>query len=943
MTNETLYQILELPAQVQEKLVSYAGTKPAELPKQMIDKLRARSTWDEGIKELQAFLEPDPDGMKILWELLNYVCTESYEAYVARGIPMEIFTATMKFCTRFLWEHYQIHQTFCYVCAWWFPRQMMLQEFRIGALEYEFVDGVHREIAIHIPSDADMRPACIDASVSEFEAFRAKYFPDWLGVRLVCDSWMLVPALEQLVGEDSNVLAFQRRFEIESTDTEATWFMGWIFPGYDTVDENLPERTTLQRNLKKYLLAGHTFGIAKGTLKKTWSAAWLNYSPRQDAGNKRFFTHIRVMDFAKKDIMVQNAAAELRMGLRGMLGLQPELHFDRVSEEEGSENAAKAAEYEAAFLIQKDAAYGAEDYSLEGSDTQLTLKAGGAKGVLSGVFHLLRLVAMEKPLSQVKVSVRPDCPMRMMNHWDNMDGSIERGYSGNSFFFENNEVIVNARTVDYARLAASIGINGVVINNVNVKQAASYLITDRYFEQVARMAEVFAGYGIRFFLSLNYAASIEIGGLDSADPLDERVQNWWKEKMAEVFARIPNLGGFLVKADSEGRPGPFTYNRTQADGANMLADIVKPYGGIIIWRCFVYNCTQDWRDYKTDRARAGYDSFIGMDGEYHDNVILQIKNGPMDFQIREPVSPLLGGLKKTNQMLEVQVAQEYTGHQIDVCYLMPMFREILGFRTYCAPEHDCVKDIISGRTLGNTNTGIAAVINTGNDANWTGNELAAANFYGFGRLACETGLSPEEIAAEWISLTFGNDPEVLEKLLSILLPSRETYEKYTSPLGIGWMVTPHVHYGCSVDGYEYSRWGTYHRADHLGLGVDRSHKGTGYAGQYYEPNASMYDSMDTCPEELLLFFHHVPYIRKLKSGKTLIQHIYDTHFEGVCEVEAMISTWESLKDKIAPDIYANVSQRFARQLVNAKEWRDQVNSYFYRKSGIPDEKGRPIY
>ena len=414
------------------------------------------------------------------------------------------------------------------------------------------------------------------------------------------------------------------------------------------------------------------------------------------------------------------------------------------------------------------------------------------------------------------------------------------------------------------------------------------------------------------------------------------------------FFGMVHLQDGAERTDLRGDNGEHREDAQQSDrirtlGANMLADIVKPYGGIIIWRCFVYNCTQDWRDYKTDRARAGYDSFIGMDGEYHDNVILQIKNGPMDFQIREPVSPLLGGLKKTNQMLEVQVAQEYTGHQIDVCYLMPMFREILDFRTYCAPEHDCVKDIISGRTLGNTNTGIAAVINTGNDANWTGNELAAANFYGFGRLACETGLSPEEIAAEWISLTFGNDPEVLEKLLSILLPSRETYEKYTSPLGIGWMVTPHVHYGCSVDGYEYSRWGTYHRADHLGLGVDRSHKGTGYAGQYYEPNASMYDSMDTCPEELLLFFHHVPYIRKLKSGKTLIQHIYDTHFEGVCEVEAMISTWESLKDKIAPDIYANVSQRFARQLVNAKEWRDQVNSYFYRKSGIPDEKGRPIY
>ena len=275
-----------------------------------------------------------------------------------------------------------------------------------------------------------------------------------------------------------------------------------------------------------------------------------------------------------------------------------------------------------------------------------------------------------------------------------------------------------------------------------------------------------------------------------------------------MYDHLPNLGGFLVKADSEGRPGPFTYGRTQADGANMLADIIKPYGGIIIWRCFVYNCTQDWRDYKTDRARAGYDYFKGLDGEYHDNVILQIKNGPMDFQIREPVSPLLGGLTKTNQMLEVQIAQEYTGHQIDLCYLIPMFREVLDFRTYCQSENDTVADIVSGKTMGNSNAGMAAVINTGNDFNWTGNDLAAANLYGFGRLAFDMDLSSEEIAREWVKLTFTLDKEFEDKLVDMLLNSREIYERYTSPLGIGWMVNPGVHYGPSVDGYEYSRWGT---------------------------------------------------------------------------------------------------------------------------------------
>ena len=663
--------------------------------------------------------------------------------------------------------------------------------------------------------------------------------------------------------------------------------------------------------------------------EKNWTQLWLKYEPKKEQGNASFFTGLVWKGFDHENAIIKNAQKELINGIQGMLGIA----------------LACKEEDKATLIIEKseDAQIKEEGYLLKEVDGTLTLSARDEKGALYGVFHILRVVAMEKSLKGMDALVNPDNPLRMYNHWDNMDGSIERGYSGNSFFFVNNEVVVDERTVDYARFVASIGINGVVINNVNVKNCATWLITDRYFEKVAQMAEIFAGYGIKFFLSLNYAATIELGGLDSADPLDENVIAWWKEKMAEVFAKIPNLGGFLVKADSEGRPGPFTYGRTQADGANMLADIVKPYGGIIIWRCFVYNCTQDWRDYKTDRARAGYDSFIQMDGDYHENVILQIKNGPMDFQIREPISPLLGGLKKTNQMLEVQLAQEYTGHQIDVCYLIPMFKEVLDFHTYCKKGADTVADVISGRTLGNKNAGIAAVINTGNDANWTGNDLAAANFYGFGRLGFTTSLSAEEILEEWIRLSISTDENVIDTIKGIMLPSRATYEKYTSPLGIGWMVTPNIHYGCSVDGYEYSCWGTYHRADHLGIGVDRTDKGTGYAQQYYEPNASMYNNMETCPEELLLFFHHVPYTYVLKTGKTLIQHIYDTHFEGVEEVEQMIAAWDSLEGKISADTFNLVKVRFGRQLYNAKEWRDQVNSYFFRKSGIADEKGRAIY
>ncbi len=668
-----------------------------------------------------------------------------------------------------------------------------------------------------------------------------------------------------------------------------------------------------------------------------WKQLWLSYEKKAENGNASYFQNVWIQGFSVEEPVVKSALKELTDGALGMLGA-------KVQPAGEGENAAKSS----GIVLQRleennEAGVKAEGYVLKEEDGRLTVGATDENGLLYGVFHLLRLISMEKSLAGVFKTCNPDNPLRMFNHWDNMDGSIERGYSGRSFFFADDDVIINERTRDYARLMASIGINGTVINNVNVKQAASWLITDRFFEKVAQMAEIFAEYGIKFFLSLNYASTIEIGGLDSADPLDERVIAWWKEKMKECFTKIPNLGGFLVKADSEGRPGPFTYGRTQADGANMLADAALPYGGIIIWRCFVYNCQQDWRDYKTDRARAGYDNFIKMDGDYHDNVILQIKNGPMDFQIREPISPLLGGLKKTNQMLEVQVAQEYTGHQIDVCYLIPMFKEVLDFHTYCKPGADTVADVISGRTMGNKNTGMAAVINTGNDANWTGNYLAAANLYGFGRLAFQTSLSAEEILDEWIPMSISTDAEVIKTVKGILLPSRATYEKYTSPLGIGWMVTPHVHYGCSVDGYEYDRWGTYHRADHLGIGVDRTDAGTGYVRQYYEPNASAYNSLESCPEELLLFFHHVPYTHVLKTGKTLIQHIYDSHFEGYEEAEGYAKAWEGLEGKVDEEVFANVKERFDRQLRNARDWRDQVNTYFYRKSGIPDEKGRTIY
>ncbi len=637
-----------------------------------------------------------------------------------------------------------------------------------------------------------------------------------------------------------------------------------------------------------------------------------------------------------------HGAEELLLALEVMTGSKPVLHKTPMGGDAKEKNAESSKTIDS-IKLRIVPGMTAESYHIYENEGRIKIEASDGKGILYGAFALIREMQREKPLRGLNVSKEPAAPLRMLNHWDNMDGSIERGYSGNSFFFENNKIIVNERTKTYARLLASVSINAVVINNVNVKDSATWLITDRYYDKLKELSECFAGYGIKLFLSLNYAAPMEIDGLDSADPLQEEIKQWWKEKMAEVFTRIPNLGGFLIKADSEGRPGPFTYGRNHADGANMLAEAAEPYGGLIIWRCFVYNCRQDWRDRKTDRARSGYDNFMPLDGKFKDNVILQIKNGPMDFQVREPVLPLFGGLKATNQMLEVQIAQEYTGQQRHVCYLIPMFKEILDFHTYVAKEKDTVCDIVTGRTFGHTNCGMAAVANTGNDANWTGHDLAAANLYGFGRLAYEPELTGEEIASEWIDLTFGKDEEIKQILLSILMNSRSIYEKYTSPLGIGWMVNPAHHYGPSVDGYEYDRWGTYHRANHLGMGVDRSHNGTGYAMLYNEPNASAYNHMETCPEELLLFFHHVPYTYRLKNGKTLIQHIYDTHFEGADEAAQMRKQFETLKDRLPEKIYKRIDERLLHQEEHSKEWRDQVNTYFYRKSGIMDELGREIY
>lgn len=672
----------------------------------------------------------------------------------------------------------------------------------------------------------------------------------------------------------------------------------------------------------------------------SYTKCWLDYKPL--AKDKIRPCYLNPVLLASGEI-AQTIAEEYKTAMSVMLGETVEMSYEVL--EEPSVFMQIQKEYE--FPDEKGKGQSTEvlnqAFAIYEEEESIVITGRTETAVLQGVFAFLRMVALDNLSEKMPYYCIPSMPFRMMNHWDDMDGSIERGYSGRSFFYDDYKILYNDRTEMYARLMASIGINAIVINNVNVHEKETYLITDVYLKQVKQYTDLFARYGIRLFMSVNFAAPMELSDIPVSDPLDPQVIAWWEKAVAHVYEVIPNFGGFLVKADSEGRPGPFTYGRTHADGANMLAKVLKPYGGTVVWRCFVYNCGQDWRDKKTDRARAAYDHFMNLDGMFDDNVILQIKNGPMDFQVREPVSPLFGGLKKTNMMLEVQIAQEYTGQQIDLCYLIPMWKEILDFDTYGDGEGTTVEKVVSGHAYNQVHCGMAGVINTGDDENWTGNDLAAANLYGFGRLAMDTGLTAEEIAEEWSRLSLADDKEVTDVVVPMLCGSWATYEKYNAPLGIGWMVTPHYHYGPDVDGYEYDRWGTYHRADLHGIGVDRTMEGTGYVSQYNEPWRSIYADTEKCPEELLLFFHHIPYTYMLKTGKTLIQHIYDTHFEGVEEVEAMQKAWQGLKGKVSDRAFDCVSERFERQLVNAKEWRDRVNTYFYRKCGIADEKNRKIY
>ncbi|MFJ2441662.1 MULTISPECIES: alpha-glucuronidase [unclassified Streptomyces] len=592
---------------------------------------------------------------------------------------------------------------------------------------------------------------------------------------------------------------------------------------------------------------------------------------------------------------------------------------------------------------------GSEGFVLVRAGGVTRVTAAGQAGLLYGLFQLVRLGEAAFRGVRARETHRPALALRMLDHWDNVAvhpvmGQVERGYAGGSLFWRDGLARGSrdelARVRSYGRLLAACGVNAVAVNNVNVHTAEAHLLTDRVGE-VAAIADTLRPYGIRTHLSVSFASPVVLGGLPTADPLHTAVSDWWAETTGRVYAAIPDFGGYVVKADSEGRPGPFTYGRSHTDGANMLAGALAPYGGTVHWRAFVYDHRQDWRDRSTDRARAAYDHFAPLDGEFAPNAVLQVKHGPLDFQPREPVSPVLGAMPNTRLAVEFQATQEYTGQQRHVCWLGPMWSGTLRFRPG-GEGRPSIGELVRGG-------GLVAVSNAGDDPFWTGHPLAQANLYAVGRLAWRPDADPRAILDEWAELTFvpgeSADPARLrDGLRAVLGGSWRTYEKYTAPLGVGFMVRPGHHYGPSADGYEYSPWGTYHFADRDGVGVDRSRAtGTGFAGQYAKPWAEVYESADTCPDELLLFFHHVPYGHVLHSGDTVIQHIYDTHFDGVEEAEKARAVWAGLTGLVAPARHARVAERYEEQVRDAREWRDHINTYFFRKSGVPDARGRRIH
>jgi alpha-glucuronidase len=666
---------------------------------------------------------------------------------------------------------------------------------------------------------------------------------------------------------------------------------------------------------------------------------WLRYRPLDEPWATRYRASSTELIAGTGSATLQAAASELDRGLRGLLGAAP-TRADSVSRDGALVIGTPRSLPLLARLNLQLPPPGSQGYVIRSTTlagrSALIVAAPDDIGVLYGVFHLLRMMQIRQPLDRMDLREVPRIQLRVLNHWDNLDRTVERGYAGQSLWdWHKLPDYIDPRYIDYARANASLGINATVLTNVNANAVA---LTPQYLQKAAALADALRPYGIRVFLTARFAAPIEIGGLRTADPADRGVQQWWQAKVAEIYRTIPDFGGFLVKANSEGQPGPQDYGRSHADGANMLAAALAPFSGVVMWRTFVYS-----NESPDDRAKQAYSEFVPLDGQFRDNVLLQVKNGPIDFQPREPFHPLFGAMPRTPLMLEVQVTKEYLGFATHLAYLGTMYAEVLRADTHARGAGSTVAKVIDGTLHGYRRTGIAGVANIGTDRNWSGSHFDQANWYAFGRLAWNPTLPAEDIAGEWVRMTFGSDPALVARVVDMMMKSRQAVVDYMTPLGLHHLMAEGHHYGPQpwFDGGKRADWTPvyFHRADARGIGFDRSASGSNAVAQYARPVAAEFGNVKTVPEDYLLWFHHVPWDYRTQSGRTLWDELVHRYTRGVDVVREMRGTWNELGPLVDRERHEQVSAFLRIQEQEATWWRDACIAYFQSVSQQPIPAG----
>jgi alpha-glucuronidase len=639
---------------------------------------------------------------------------------------------------------------------------------------------------------------------------------------------------------------------------------------------------------------------------------WLRYTPIEQSWRARYVVHVTGIVVEQSTPTMRVAANELERGLSAMLG--------QSIGQTGLRDGAVVLAIGQQIRGTGNEGYAIRSMRLRGHPVTL-ISAKSDVGALYGAFAFLRLIQTRHSIVHLDIAAAPKLPLRLLNHWDNLDRTVERGYAGPSIWDWASLPKIEPRYVDYARANASIGINGVVLNNVN---ADPKILTPEYLTKAAALANMFRSYGIRVYLAVRFSSPIELGGLRTADPLDPQVAAWWRAKAAEIYRIIPNFGGFLVKANSEGQPGPWDYKRTQADGANVIADALAPYGGTVFWRAFVYGNS------KEDRAKQAYDEFRPLDGKFRDNLIVQVKNGPIDFQPREPFHPLFGQMPHTKVGIEVQLTREYLGQSDGAVFLAPMWTEALDSDS-CAPS--------CGTPVKTTVAAIAGVSNVGSKRGWTATNFDQANWYAFGRLAWNPSLSPQQIAGEWTRMTWSNDPRVVTPIVTTMLGSREAVVDYMTPLGLAHQFAADHHYGPGPweCGAREPSWNPcyYNKADAGGIGFDRTATGSNAAAQYAPPVARCVADLKCVGDKDLLWFHHVPWSYRMRDGRTLWASLIDHYDRGVTQIEANRRTWASLRSFIDQQRFAAVSSDLDRQVLEAWWWRDASIAFWQSLSKLP--------